>query len=164
MVDDKLMDVHPDQTFKEKDGKEIRNLRQLLSVLNDISPDSFRHHVNAEKNDFSSWIMHSVKDNELADKLRTTIDFEETKKIINDRVMDLEKAQQIDEMNFSVGDIGIDKPEIVIERPPSLEPIKQEPIAHPFEQVKKGFAHTMRDVLIGFVAGLLIGYMLHAML
>ncbi len=48
----KLSDVHPDETFKAHTGDEIKNLNQLLDVLNDISQESFQHHVNEGKNEY----------------------------------------------------------------------------------------------------------------
>jgi len=122
----KLADVHPDQTFRTQTGKEIKNLKQLLHVLEDISPDSFAHHVNGEKNDFGSWIRHSVKDDELADMIEKTTDFDKTKQIIGDRIALLEKKIEVRKIKESLEDLkadtmGIDQASDEIEEPPEDE-------------------------------------------
>jgi len=87
----KLADVHPDSIFRVKNGKEIKNIKQLLKVLNSISHTSFSHHVNDEKNDFAAWIRTSVGDPELAEMLEKTTDFKSTKEILSDRIELLEE-------------------------------------------------------------------------
>jgi len=111
---EKLSDVHPDETFKAHSGDEIKNLNQLLDVLNDISSESFEHHVNEEKNDFANWIRNSINDDELADILEKTLDFDKTKEIISDRIQLLEKKSEVKKIkenleSLKTDAIGIDK-------------------------------------------------------
>jgi hypothetical protein len=106
--EEKLADVHPEHTFKTNTGKEIKNLRQLLKVLNEISQESFEHHVKDGKNDFAKWIRHSVKDDELADMIERTIDFEKSKQIINDRIALLEKKIEVKNIKQSLEDLKAD--------------------------------------------------------
>ena len=47
----------------------IKNLEELANVLPEISDDTFQHHVNNEKNDFSNWIRDVVGDQQLANDL-----------------------------------------------------------------------------------------------
>ncbi len=108
----KLDDVAPEETFKAHNGSEIKNLRQLIGVLNEISSESFAHHVNKEKNDFAKWVRHSVKDGELADVMEKTTDFEETKHAVSMRIDALEKAEEMakpeDTSSMKPEDIGLD--------------------------------------------------------
>jgi len=184
----KLNDVHPDETFRTNTGEEISNLKQLMHVLEDISPDSFTHHVNDDKNDFSSWIRHSVKDDELADMVEKTTDFDKCKKIISDRIELLEKKIEVRKIKDSLDDLksdslGIDEPSLDV--PEIKEDVAEIPLLdqdsatpqdtlkpadppeafvtkeeHPFEHLKKGVHMTIRDVLVGVVIGIVIGYLL----
>ncbi|MBT3409059.1 hypothetical protein HN415_10385 [Candidatus Woesearchaeota archaeon] len=106
--EEKLADVHPEHTFKTNTGKEIKNLRQLLKVLNEISQESFEHHVKDGKNDFAKWIRHSVKDDELADMIERTIDFDKSKQIIGDRIALLEKKIEVKNIKQSLEDLKAD--------------------------------------------------------
>lgn len=104
----KLADVHPEHTFKTNTGKEIKNLRQLLKVLNEISHESFEHHVKNGKNDFAKWIRHSVKDDILADMIERTTEFEKSKQIINDRIALLEKKIEVKNIKKSLESLKAD--------------------------------------------------------
>jgi len=181
----KLEDVHPDETFKTNNGQEIKNLKQLMHVLSEISQSSFDHHVNDDSNDFANWIRHSVKDPELADMVQASKDFEKTKEIINDRIQVLEKKIEVRKIKDSLEDLrsdamGIDKipddlsdpkdlPEIeeAVEEAPKVEEPSDLAHAintsvHPFEHVKKSIHLMIRDMLIGVLVGLVIGYIIGA--
>lgn len=57
----------PDQfAFFVSDGKVVKNLKELVKALGEISEDAFRHHANKEKNDFSNWIKDVMSYNDLA--------------------------------------------------------------------------------------------------
>ena len=60
-----LADVHPDHHFQVKDGRRIKNLHELVDILKNMDDETFRHHVNDEKNDFRSWIRDIIRDDEL---------------------------------------------------------------------------------------------------
>ena len=197
---EKLSDVHPDETFKAESGDEIKNLNQLLDVLNDISQDSFMHHVNDGKNDFANWIRNSVKDDELAGILERTLDFDKTKQIIKDRILLLEKRIEVSKIkenleSLKTDTIGIDKipddmqepekpaeeekdseePDDTYDLEPkeaqkiedimeqtedmAMDPIPSAPEKHPFEHLKENLHLQIRDILIGFLIGLVVGYL-----
>jgi hypothetical protein len=58
--------VQPYERFYFKDGKIASSLKDLYYILNDISDDTFYHHVSVERNDFSNWIKDVLKDYSLA--------------------------------------------------------------------------------------------------
>ena len=57
------------QEFILKNGKPLKNLRELIEMLELIDTETFFHHVNAERNDFANWVRHILKEEKLADEL-----------------------------------------------------------------------------------------------
>ena len=69
-----LSDVTPEQCFWINNGPVVKNLRQLPSALKRMKEETFMHHVNKDKNDFSTWVSHVIGDTALASaisKLKT---------------------------------------------------------------------------------------------
>ncbi len=60
-----LSNVGSHHHFKLYDGTHIKNLFELQNKLLSMDSDTFIHHVNSHKNDFASWILHVLKDEEL---------------------------------------------------------------------------------------------------
>lgn len=87
----KLSDVNDKETFKDVLGNEIKNLEELISRLNAMKEEEFRHHVNESKNDYANWIRHVIKDEILAVELDKTQDKDASIKAIEDRVNELKK-------------------------------------------------------------------------
>ena len=63
-------DVPPEQCFITHDGQPLKNLLELLGYVCRLDEATFRQFVNADKNDFRTWIAHVVQDQVLADKLQ----------------------------------------------------------------------------------------------
>ena len=62
----KIENVPEDKAFWLCDGRVLRNLNDLSEALKNMDKGVFDHHVNNEKNDFSSWIRDVVGDDRLA--------------------------------------------------------------------------------------------------
>ena len=45
-----------EQFFYTNSGKAIKNLKEFAFRIEKLSDEDFSHHVNDERNDFSSWI------------------------------------------------------------------------------------------------------------
>lgn len=58
------------QEFVLKDGKRLADLHHLYKALSDMSDFEFGMFVNADKNDFATWVEHSLNDKFLAGSLR----------------------------------------------------------------------------------------------
>lgn len=56
--------------FKLINGQEMWSLDDLSEAINLIDPDTFMHHVNAEKNDFAAWVEQVFDETLLAEYLR----------------------------------------------------------------------------------------------
>ncbi len=64
-----MKELHPDNHFLSVDGKSVSNIKELIAVLESMDEIHFKHHVNEEKNDFSTWVRDCFHDNTLADEL-----------------------------------------------------------------------------------------------
>ncbi|MBM3200133.1 hypothetical protein FJZ53_04280 [Candidatus Woesearchaeota archaeon] len=58
-----------DRCFWMCDGQVLKSLRELASSLKSMNDDTFRYHVNSEKNDFANWVKEVIGDEELARSL-----------------------------------------------------------------------------------------------
>lgn len=56
--------------FVTHEGMQIKNVSGLLEYIKGLDDERFRNFVNEEKNDFYNWILHVIKDQELADKIQ----------------------------------------------------------------------------------------------
>jgi hypothetical protein len=63
-----LADVPAEFVFYCRDGKILKNLKELRDGLANMSDETYLYHVNESKNDFARWVRDVIKDNELADK------------------------------------------------------------------------------------------------
>ena len=80
------MDIPFEQQFHFHDGSTIATLEQLKEKLEHISYQEFYRHVNAQKNDFASWIKHVLREEQLADELQRVTSIVETVEILNDHL------------------------------------------------------------------------------
>lgn len=48
----------------------LRNLKELAESLNTMSGETYAYHVNAEKNDFASWVEDILLDKKLATDMK----------------------------------------------------------------------------------------------
>ena len=80
-----LADVPAEYVFWCEDGRVLRNLKDLADALATMSDETFAHHANTEKNDFSRWVRDIIKDEWLARSLEktTTSRMESAKKVAN---------------------------------------------------------------------------------
>ncbi len=90
----KLDDVPSEFSFRVKGGREVKNLFELAVALAGMDDETFAHHVNAEKNDFRSWVLHIVKDKELAEMISALPDRQKMAKAVESRVKQLESEKQ----------------------------------------------------------------------
>lgn len=86
-----LCDVAPEQCFWVNNGPILKNLDELANALPAISDETFNHHVNREKNDFSNWVNDIVGDKKLANDLLSSRSKESALKKIKDRLNSLKK-------------------------------------------------------------------------
>ncbi len=65
-----LKEAPTENLFWVCDGKVLKNLQELKVALENMNDDSYRYHVNQEKNDFANWIKDIFGEEKLAQQLR----------------------------------------------------------------------------------------------
>lgn len=63
-------DCAPEQCFWAQDGQILKNIAELPAALRKMNTKNFQYHVNAEKNDFASWIADVFGEHRLAETIR----------------------------------------------------------------------------------------------
>ncbi len=91
-MNEKLKDVPEDKVFWANDGGVIKNLRELAPALKKMHADTFSHHVNSEKNDFSNWVRDVVGDQELAEELKGIKNKKNAASIVSNRVKEIKSS------------------------------------------------------------------------
>ena len=86
-----LCDAAPEQCFWVNNGPILKNMEELANTLPDMAEDTFRHHVNNEKNDFSSWVRDIIGDAKLANDLLSSKNRDSALKKVRGRVNSLRK-------------------------------------------------------------------------
>ena len=86
-----LCDISPEQCFWVNNGPILKNLEELANALPNMSEEAFHHHVNSEKNDFSSWINGTIGDQKLANDLLSSKSRDSAFKKVRNRLNSLKK-------------------------------------------------------------------------
>ena len=86
-----LSDCAPEQCFWCNNGPVLKNLEELANFLPEMNEDTFRHHVNNDKNDFSNWVRDIIGDQKLADNLLSSSTRESALKKVMNRLNSLRK-------------------------------------------------------------------------
>ena len=64
-----LINAENELCFWINNGPILKNLKDLKNALKKINEETFRYHVNKEKNDFADWVKNVLGDKILANKL-----------------------------------------------------------------------------------------------
>lgn len=92
------MALKPEQYFWLANGRPVKSLGELSAVLAGIPQSVYDHHVNADKNDFSSWISGVFKGEKLASEIKEAKTPKEMKTILDNflhpkKAIDLKKPE-----------------------------------------------------------------------
>jgi len=167
-----LSDVHPDFSFKLVSGGELKNLHELLASLKDMDDETFCHHVTPDRNDFSNWVNHALKDDLLAEALETAYGRDEAEHLVRARMLDLqEKIQKHEDLaGFEELLPAIEESKDQTEQ--NINNDDSDEVATEIEATRKLFGFTItKDInhrmymmswgaLIGLLLGILLGYIL----
>ena len=86
-----LGDASPEQSFWVNNGPVLKNLNDLADFLPQMNNDTYSHHANKEKNDFSKWVNDIIGDKKLANELLSSKSRTSTAKKLNSRLAVLKK-------------------------------------------------------------------------
>lgn len=89
-----VSDVSENNQFWLKDIGPVKNLKELADSLRKISDDVFKHHASKERNDFSNWVSHVIKDDKLAGAIKKIKNKKKMAKIIEKRISKLKKENK----------------------------------------------------------------------
>lgn len=87
-----LADVPEENKFFLRNGKVLRNMKELALEFEEMDDETFNHHVTDERNDFHNWIASTIKDEVLASVILPLKDRELMRIALNRRVRTLENA------------------------------------------------------------------------
>jgi septum site-determining protein MinD len=59
-----------DNSFKLKNGRELMCIKDLVMALESMEDETFNHHVNNDKNDFSNWIKDAIGHKRLGERIK----------------------------------------------------------------------------------------------
>ena len=90
-----LEDVQPEHIFWVKGGTPIKNLHELVRELQHMDEETFKHHVNAQKNDFAKWVKDIIKDDLLAARLKNIKDKKAMETIVGYRIHEMRNPVQL---------------------------------------------------------------------
>jgi len=90
-----LVDAPPEGCFWVHNGPIVKNLKELLASLKKMKKDTFRHHVNKEKNDFSKWIQDVLGHKKLAEDLKKIRSKKSLMEKIEREIRRMEKAVKL---------------------------------------------------------------------
>ena len=82
----RLADVPQEKQFWCSDGRALKNLPELKSALEQMSEDTFRHHSNEARSDFSNWVRDVIGDDKLSSDLQKSKTQAQAAKAVADRV------------------------------------------------------------------------------
>ena len=65
------------------DGREIKNVAELIALLPEMDDTVFFYHVREERNDFANWLKDVFNEREVADKIARTASQSGMKKVLD---------------------------------------------------------------------------------
>ena len=69
--------ISSEQYFSLCTGVLVKDIKELALTLDYLSDEEFNHHVNDEKNDFSTWVSEVFGRKDLAEEISRTTDRKE---------------------------------------------------------------------------------------
>jgi len=129
-----LKDVEPENCFWVNNGPIVRNIYELMGAIQHMKDETFKYHVNNEKNDFSTWIRDALNDAELVEELLKTTEKNKTLEKIRGRVEYIER-------------------EIDRKRKKEIVEAKEEGIA----EREFSWKRVVLDLIVSFILGLTVG-------
>jgi hypothetical protein len=74
-----------ERAFWSNDGRILKDMKDLLEALANMSDQTFAYHCNELKKDFSNWVRDILDDEKLAADLEKAANREQAAKIVDER-------------------------------------------------------------------------------
>lgn len=88
----KLLEPVPaENAFWCRDGRIMRDMRELGEALITMGDETFAYHCNPEKNDFRNWVRDVIRDGVLARRLELSVNKIEAASAVSSRIATLNK-------------------------------------------------------------------------
>ena len=68
-----LVCAYGSECFWIKDGPILKDLIELRNALDNMSEDTYKHHVTRDRNDFADWVQFVLSDKSCASALRKSV-------------------------------------------------------------------------------------------
>ncbi|RJQ18131.1 hypothetical protein C4573_00215 [Candidatus Woesearchaeota archaeon] len=91
-MDKKILDAPEQHYFHIAGGVSVKNIKELLRELKKMKTETYQHHVNANKNDFSNWLNDIFQETKLAKEMYTATK-SKAAMLIAARIKQLEKKK-----------------------------------------------------------------------
>jgi ElaB/YqjD/DUF883 family membrane-anchored ribosome-binding protein len=141
-IDIVMSNCEPEHQFITKKGDTIKNITELAQKIKQMDEETYIHHANEQRNDFSNWIKDVLKDEELANEIKRSKNKQETANRIDDKIKRLNKIKEhlkkIEEQEKT-------------EFKNTKETVTNE---------KRGMHDYIYGIIIGTITGLLLGMLL----
>jgi hypothetical protein len=85
-----LANVPDEVVFRCRNGRTMRNLRELEHSLAGMADETFAYHTTEGRSDFSRWVRDIFGDEKLAKDLEKSLDREQATKAVSSRIAFLE--------------------------------------------------------------------------
>lgn len=83
----KFLSLVPEEyVFRCHDGRIFKNMKELGEALAVMADETFAHHSNPEKKDFSNWVRDVIGDEKLAKDLENALDRNQAARIVTSRI------------------------------------------------------------------------------
>ena len=86
IAENRLGDVPQGHQFWCQDGCVLKSLPELGSALKQMDEETFRHHSNESRNDFSNWVRDVIGDEKLGRDLLKSTTQAQAVKSVDDRI------------------------------------------------------------------------------
>ena len=141
-IDVVMADVEPQHYFVTKDGRQIKNIKELADVLGKMNDEVFSYHANPQKNDFSNSLKDVIRDEELAKEIAGRSKTETTKKIAS-------KIERLNKIKENLQKIEEHEKKAYEELQKTIRSKERNPIQD-----------YVYGIIIGTITGLLLGTLL----
>lgn len=174
------------EKFFFNNKKEASDLKEFLAVLKTLSKDDFDHHVNKQRNDFANWIEYSLQKKDLAKSIANL----STKAAIANKIkehLSNKTAKKVKPKKVSIKKTVSTKKKstptkksVKDVKPSYKKEVKKEKVVLPKKSVERKIVvpkqkvsyistdspsdFILKEFLMGALFGLLLGFILMAML